>query len=696
MTTTPLPTAFATRGFELADWQQDAVDAWMHGDADGPHRGTLEIFTGGGKTLIALAAVERIATDVPDLRLAVVVPTQALARQWRDFLRRHTSLDQSEVGILGARRRDTFDGHRVLIAVLASAAKRLPELAAEAQPMMLVVDECHRAGAPVMSRVLQSAAPYRLGLSATPEREELDESGEPIDYDDHILGRDLGRVVYRFSLRDARQSGWLPHYEISHHAIQLMPIERGRYEDLSRQVEDVADRLEASGVPTLEARKASAREGAIGQLAKRYVTLTSERKDLLYRARERNRVASQLVHDTFERRGRPRVLIFHERVAEAKELFDELRRTLPGGSVVLEHSRLGARAREAALESFRTGASPVLVSVKSLIEGVDVPEADVGISVASTSSVRQRIQSLGRVLRRRSDAENKSAEMHVVYVDDSVDEVIYGKEDWSDLTGTDANRYWRWPLGGDQPELLAGPPRTPRATEDQEWDRIGRQAPEQPVPYFGEYPSRDYSVDTRGTVTNAAGSIIANPQGVGEMIQRVRRKPGGRFYITPKHHMVLVVDPADPDRNLHIAGVLFEPFTTRDVQVLSALTESELAQLSPGDPYPGPVDKSRGEFWMAQRGGGTVERRVGRTREFAFTDRTAANKLAENALRAIESWRTLKTTGLKFSVNKLGHAWFLDRGEPKFLADVPGGFAFPGRAAEGSDGGVDTAAAVQR
>ena len=49
---------FVARGFDLQDWQRKAVEAWISGDAGGPFRGTLEIFTGGGKTLIALACAE--------------------------------------------------------------------------------------------------------------------------------------------------------------------------------------------------------------------------------------------------------------------------------------------------------------------------------------------------------------------------------------------------------------------------------------------------------------------------------------------------------------------------------------------------------------------------------------------------------------------------------------------------------------
>jgi superfamily II DNA or RNA helicase len=173
----------------LVDWQEDAVRKWLEGDGQGRCRGTLEIFTGGGKTLIALAAFARVSRTAPETRLAVVVPTEALARQWVTSLQQHTTLSKADIGMLGAGRRESFAGKRALVAVLNSAARKLPELALAAEPLMLVVDECHRAGAATFSKVLATPARYRLGLSATPARDEVDEAGLPLTFDRQVLGR---------------------------------------------------------------------------------------------------------------------------------------------------------------------------------------------------------------------------------------------------------------------------------------------------------------------------------------------------------------------------------------------------------------------------------------------------------------------------------------------------------------------------
>lgn len=668
----------------LDDWQRGTVDAWFAARrADGSIRGTFEVFTGGGKTLMALAAAARLSRSEPDLKIAIVVPTEALARQWALNVHRWLGVPASRIGLLGAGGNSTLLSCDILVSVLNSAAKKLPTLAepAAAQPLMLIVDECHRAGAPVFRQVFDTASPYRLGLSATPDREELDEEGEPLRWDEQVLGVELGNVVARFSLKDARDIGWLPDYTIHHHGIQLPPDERQTYERVTSRVNDLADQLESHGVAKSQARQAVSRGDDTGRLASAYVAAVATRKDLLYRATERGRVVRALVTRLMTREQPPKVLLFHERVAEAEALHDSLVQQSPG-QIALEHSKLPTREREAALQRFRDGTRPVLVSVKSLIEGIDVPDADVGISVASSSSVRQRVQSLGRVLRRSfGDATVKQAEMHVVYVADSVDELIYAKEDWSDLTGDDANLYWLWPLDPEaSPEEQPGPPHTPLPTEEMEWERLGGEVPEEPVPWRGAVPEAEYSVDTRGTVRNVVGTIIANPQGVDGMITAVRGRPGGRFRLTPVHRFVIVFKQTPEGTVPYLAGRLeerFQPLESAPIE--SAVDATELA---PGDLYPGPRTDAGGTYKLRQKRGGVIERRTRHSAEFAITEDGSPEGIA--ATRLLAAWKDLQLVGMPISVNELGHAWYVEAGQPRFLADVNPGLLFPSDVADGS------------
>ena len=601
---------FNTHDFQLHGWQARAVDAWVKGFDGRPHTGTLEIVTGGGKTLIALACAARAAQTSPDLHIAVVVPTEALARQWRANLLRYTSLTADEVGLLGAGGKATFAHCRAIVAVINTASMKLPELAREGQPLMLIVDECHRAGAPKYRKVLNTQAVYRLGLSATPDREELDEDGEPLTYDEQAVGQSLGGVVFRFSLKDARLAGWLPTFSLHHHGIDLSPDERREYEVVTRRVDDAADSLRGYGVEPSRARSMAGRRDEKGEAARLWVQLTANRKDLLYRAQERHRVVALLTKRLFdESTSPPRVILFHERVKEAVELYDTLINDLGGSRVVLEHSKLPDKRRESALRSFASGEAPVLVSVKSLVEGIDVPQADTGVSVASTSAVRQRVQALGRVLRRAVDSsgQDKVSTMHLVYVAETVDELIYSKADWTDLTGKESNHYWRWEYGAEHGVSVPEPPRTPLPTEDQAWELLGRRLDGTPVPWPGVPTGQEYSVKTSGAVHNEFGAQIANPQGVGEMVALVRGREGGRFRITPEYKLVVVWQPGD-DAKFVVVGQLDEPF--RVLEERPAASDSvDVDGLRPGDDYLGPGDKSGGPTRSASEQGASSSAR---------------------------------------------------------------------------------------
>lgn len=667
-------------GVELAAWQLAACDAWARGDESGAHRGTIEVFTGGGKSLIALECLRRASTLAPDLRAMIVVPTLALARQWRSVVLARTTLTEDQIGALDGERKDDLADKTLLIAVLNSAAEHLPDMAAPiGEPLMLIVDECHRAGAPVFSRVLHTKADFRLGLSATAEREDVDEDGIPIEYEDHVLGQQLGRIVYKFDLRAAREVGWLPEFSVHHHGVTLTDPERRKYEELTRRIDDLADRLQDLGVDGGGARSASTRPGEVGTVARAYVGAVSLRKDLLYRATERSRVTRSIVTDLDTRALQPRILLFHERVDEAIALHGLLSSAGLRGDVGLEHSRLPEKQRRASLDRFAAGSAPILVSVKALVEGIDVPDADVGISVASSASVRQRVQALGRVLRRRFDGTTKNAEMHVLYVSDTVDEAIYAKEDWSDLTGAETNRYFLWAIDSDSPTVAPGPPRTPKPTEEQFWEQLGRRTPDAPVEWTPDWPSQEWRLDGRGSITDLTGRLVNNPQHAPDAVRQI--KPGGgRFRVSHRHRLIVVPERSSDTVRLWLVGQLSEPFalaqsTTDD----ASQTRPQMATPSqPGAPYEGRTDRELGTYRVRQKSGGLIERRTARGSEFAGTrDDEGPSTLVSNARVLLAAWRQTGESGLTFHVNANGDAFYTSEGEVRFLARVPDGFAWP-------------------
>ena len=90
-------------------------------------------------------------------------------------------------------------------------------------------------------------------------------------------------------------------------------------------------------------------------------------------------------------------MVFHERIEAAESIARLLRER--GVHCAIYHSRVPPNLRRNALQLFRRRAFPVLVTCRSLDEGLDVPDVEVAVIASSTASRRQRIQRFGRVLR---------------------------------------------------------------------------------------------------------------------------------------------------------------------------------------------------------------------------------------------------------------------------------------------------------
>jgi superfamily II DNA or RNA helicase len=234
---------------------------------------------------------------------------------------------------------------------------------------MLVVDECHRAGADQSREALNGSFVATLGLSATPERE----------YDDalaDVLIPKLGEIVFEYTYVEAAADHVIAPFSLVNIEVPLTSDERERYDKLSRQV-------------TMAWR--TFKEGKVDET--RVKILLRRRALLSAKARRRVPVAVSLAD---AHRG-ARIVIFHEGIAEAEEIAALLRERKH--NVTLYHSKIASAMRRDNLRLFRRGRFQILVSCRALDEGVNVPETEIGVIASSTASTRQRIQRLGRVLR---------------------------------------------------------------------------------------------------------------------------------------------------------------------------------------------------------------------------------------------------------------------------------------------------------
>jgi superfamily II DNA or RNA helicase len=382
-------TASATRP-RLRDHQRDVLDDWARRN----HRGIVEHATGSGKTITALTAVER-SVEAGRAPL-VVVPSKALLAQWRDEIARYFGNEMQVLLVggghdewrTGARLRNFLrpGASRLVVATLDTAATDDFTRRLDAMPnLLLVVDEVHRVGSPKRRRLLEGLdAEWRLGLSATWERE-----GDPagtyaiLDYFDGVLD-----PVY--TLADAVAGGHLCRYRYVVHRMELSEDERAQW-------------IEETG----KIGRALAVAG--GEVTESINQLLIRRARIIKQAAAKPRLAADVLASLFV--DGDAWLVYCDNVTQLRTV----RAAVEGrGVACMEYHRQVGGSEEASLAEFRRNGG-VMLAIRCLDEGVDIPRIDHALILASSSTTREFVQRRGRVLR-RADRKYR-AEIHDVIVD---------------------------------------------------------------------------------------------------------------------------------------------------------------------------------------------------------------------------------------------------------------------------------------
>jgi superfamily II DNA or RNA helicase len=330
------------------------------------------VVTGAGKTVFAEMCMLEFRAIYPTGKILIVVPTLALLDQW--YVSLQTDLGLSEDAIALYSGEDRASGPRMVNLMVINTAREMAPRVASGSKTLLIVDECHRAGSPENSRALAVNQVAALGLSATPKRE-FDTGFED------LIAPALGDVIFEYTYAEARKDGVVSPFDLTNIRVDLLEKEEAEYQGLSRRIarrfRRVGDFQDEEIIRLLRRRSAVAANAAL-----------------------RAPVAAKIV---IENAG-AKMIVFHERIRAADQIYSSLQQR--GMSATIYHTGIGPVLRRDNLRLFRAGVFDVLVCCRSLDEGIDVPEASVGIIASSTASNRQRIQRLGRILR---PAPNKTA-----------------------------------------------------------------------------------------------------------------------------------------------------------------------------------------------------------------------------------------------------------------------------------------------
>ena len=346
-------------------YQEDALIAWRAAS----FAGVVVLPTGAGKTVLGALAIADLG-----LRALVVVPTIDLLRQWRAALLHALRLPEEHVGVFGG------GDHEIapVTVITYESAQLHPELLRHFG--LLIFDECHHLPAPTYRQIAAGAfTPYRLGLSATPERADLE----------HVaLRRLVGPEVYRRAPEELAAARYLAAYDAHRLPVRLSDDEQARYDAARAVYRDYIrrHRIAITGpgdfqrkVLWASARNADAREAMLAWREARHLALDAPAK-------------LALLEELFARHAGERVLVFSEFNSVVEAISDRF--AIPA----ITH-KTPPDERRAILDRFRAGRYTKLASGRVLNEGVDIPDCGVAVIVSGTATRREYIQRLGRILR---------------------------------------------------------------------------------------------------------------------------------------------------------------------------------------------------------------------------------------------------------------------------------------------------------
>ena len=342
-------------------------------------RGCVVLPTGAGKTAIGIDAIQRVNASA-----LVVVPTIDLMEQWANSITKHLFVDGPQdkqnisVGKLGG---GDDDLQAITVATYDSAYLRASSIGNKFK--LIIFDEVHHLPAPGYRLIAeQFVAPFRLGLTATIERE--DGMHESIPYL-------AGGVVFRLGSKDLSEQKHLAEYTVDRIQVYMTLEEQREYEvnqtkfltNMRKLGFKVPSMHNLKRLIMMSNKNKIAREAMLARNKANEIALNSESK-----VTELQKILQQ--------NSSSKTIIFTQ---NNKMVYDLSNRFLIPH---ITYKTLKEERRDV-LDGFKSGRYGAVVTSKVLDEGVDVPDAELGVIMSGTGSGRELIQRLGRILRPKQD-----------------------------------------------------------------------------------------------------------------------------------------------------------------------------------------------------------------------------------------------------------------------------------------------------
>ena len=351
---------------KLRQWQEKAFPLWW-----AKKRGIVKVVTGGGKTVFAIHCLTKYLEEEKDNSIFIVVPSIALLDQWYEGLQK--TFGDKDISLNGGGEHLEVIS-KITISTIDSVKNIIHKF--DASNTLLIVDECHKIGTEKRGETLTNNWHATLGLSATPER----------DYDDNfyiIIKKILGDIIFDYDYIDAREDEVIVNFKLLYAYAAMTEDEEEKYKKFTKSIQRRAATIGGNNMNDYPLKM-----------------LIFNRARMVKNSKNRIPFGVELLH----KHKRDSWIVFTENKKQAKEFNKIINKK--GYKSAIYNTDLDNAEREENLNNFKNGNLNVLVSCTALDEGFDMPEADGAMILSASSSKRQRIQRMGRVLRITANKEN--------------------------------------------------------------------------------------------------------------------------------------------------------------------------------------------------------------------------------------------------------------------------------------------------
>jgi DNA phosphorothioation system restriction enzyme len=372
---------------QIREYQQEAIRNWFRNDC----QGLLEMATGTGKTITALSATAKLWEVTNRLGVVIVCPYTHLVDQWVEDIKlfnmspivayHSRSLWEDELYSEVSAFQSSITNHFCVIMTISTFTTKTMQniLRKLTSDVLFIADEAHHLGANKNRECLVSSFPYRLALSATPNRW-YDEEGT-----DELIEYFGNSIVFQYGL-DKAIGKFLTEYYYYPHIVYLDEDESEYYYEITKKI---AKKF---------FQKDSLEENESLQ------SLLIERSRVLSSARNKLVILKELMKERTD--SKYNIIYCGDSKTDGEKQIDSVVKILGNELNMDVHtftSREGKEERQVLLKQFENGELQALVAIKCLDEGVDVPATQTAYILSSSTNPREFIQRRGRVLRKHKN-----------------------------------------------------------------------------------------------------------------------------------------------------------------------------------------------------------------------------------------------------------------------------------------------------